>query len=361
MEYGDICISCFKRKTYELCEHCGFAESEEKRRAALPARMMLCQKYLIGEILNIDKTAVDYKAFDIEKEEIVEIREYFPRDAATRDSDGLRIVVQGDEREEAFLKNIYSIEKSSKKMTAFNSSPNIVNIFDSFFENDTVYIVKEYIEGVYLDDFVKANGGKLESETAVSIMGHVLDGLGQLHKEGLIHRGLTPKSIILTANNEVKITNFNFLKEASPYKDEAMTVHFTPGYAPAEQYRSKSKQGSFVDIYSAGAVLYRILTGKKPTDSLDRMAGETLVPPSEIDPNIADNISRSVMKAMEMTAELRFKTANEFKQCLTEKKSVCNIDDELEIIKKKRIKNTVAAVACVLAASAGVLLYIIFG
>ncbi len=361
MEYSNICISCFEPKSGDVCEHCGYVESEEKRRSALPARTLLNRKYLIGELINISKTAVDYKAFDVENEKIVEIQEYFPRDVAVRDSLGFNVLVDSDENLAIYQKNLTSIEKNSNKMMIFNSSPYIVNFFDCFLENNTVYIVKEYIEGVFLDDFVKSNGGVLDTETALSIMIPVLDGLNQLHKEGLIHRGLTPKSIILTVNNEVKITDFNFLKEASPYKDEAMTVHFTSGYAPSEQYKSKSKQGPFSDIYSAGAILYRILTGKKPTDSLDRTAGDLLAAPKDLNPDIPDNISLSIVKAMDMTAELRFKTATDFKKCLIEKKDICSIDNELKTIKKNRVRNAIVISACVLVASIAVVLYIIFG
>lgn len=361
MEYGNICISCFQKKAGDVCENCGYIESGERRRSLLPARTLLKGKYLVGELININQTSIDYKAFDTEKERIVEIQEYFPGDVVVRDSDSLEVVVASSENLNSYQKNLTSIEANGKKMINFSESPYILNYFDCFFENNTVYIVKEYIEGMLLDDFVKSNGGTLDTETALSIMVPVLDGLNQLHKEGLIHRGLTPKSIILTVNNEIKIANFRFLKEASPYKDEAMTVHFTPGYAPSEQYKSKSKQGPFSDIYSAGAILYKILTGKKPTDSLDRMAGDELVPPNELNPDIPENVSLSIMKAMNMMAELRFKTATDFKKCLTEKKDIYSIDDELKTIKKNRIRNAVVISACVLVATVAIVLYIIFG
>ena len=261
MNFEKICTSCFQEKEDVICNKCGYIEPESRRKSLLPARVFLNDRYIIGEVVNIDNSSIEYKAWDTKEERIVEIQEYYPREIVSRDADDIGVTVASQSNAEAFRKNITSIINSATKMIEVSESPYIVNTYDCFECNNTVYIVKEYMEGMYLSDFIESNGGKVDPDTAVSIIVPVLEGLSQIHKAGLVHRSVTTRSIIITVDNEIKIGNFRFIKEASPYKDENMTVHFSAGYAPPEQYKTKSKQGAFSDVYSVGAVLYGL--GKK--------------------------------------------------------------------------------------------------
>lgn len=357
MNFENLCVSCFKEKSGEYCEHCGFKEPEKAAKSTLPVRTRLCSgRYFIGETINIDKNSTEYKVLDTQSGKTVEIQEYFPREIASRNKQTMALEVNSADNTDAYRKNVMTIMMNARAMFEFADSPNIVNIYDCFEENNTVYIVKEYIEGMRLSDYVADCSGKLDTETALSIMVPVLDGLNSLHKAGLIHRALTPKCIIITSDNKIKISDFRFLKEASPYKDTAMTVHVTPGYAPPEQYRSKSKQGPFSDIYSAGAILYRILTGEKPTDALNRQVEDTLPDAISLNSGIPENVSVSIMKALELVTELRFKSASDFKNGLIGIKEVPDIDKALNEEKKKKfIRTTVILVAAVAAITAFIL------
>ncbi len=349
MNYEKLCMSCFKESNGKTCKSCGYAEPDMRSRTMIPARTLLGGRYLIGEVVNLDNVSIEYKALDVQLNRVVEIQEYYPRTIVTRNAEGDILEVNSEDNREIFQKNVMTIKNNALKMTEFSNSPYIVNVYDSFESNNTVYVVKEYIEGVLLGDFIKTSGGRLDINTALSIINPVLEGLSQIHKAGLVHRDLTPKSIILTANNEIKISEFRFLKEASPYKDENMTIHFSSGYAPPEQYRTKSKQGPFTDIYSAGAVLYRMITGKKPVEAISRLNEDDIVPPEDFIPEIPDYISISIMKALNVTAELRFKSASDFKNCLINKKDVVDVDEEIKNIKTKKYLRTTRIILLVLA------------
>lgn len=359
MDYENLCISCFREKDDEICKYCGYIEQENRRKSLLPSRMLLNERYIIGEVVNADKSSIEYKAWDTKENRIVEIQEYYPREVAFRDENGIDVAVIMSENLNVFRKNINSIMSSAKKMMDFSDSPYLVNIYDCFECNNTAYVVKEYLEGTLLSDFISSYGGKVDVETAVSVVVPVLEGLSQLHKAGLVHRAISPKSIIITVDNDVKTGNFRFLKEASPYKDENMTVHFSSGYAPPEQYRTRSKQGAFSDIYSVGAVLYRMLAGRRPADALERTGKDELVPPKTYNKQIPDNVNISIMKAMNMTSELRFKTVADFKNGLLEKKAVVDIDDKLKSVKNENKKRTIIAAAATAAAVIGFALYMI--
>lgn len=359
MNYEKLCISCFRENENEICRYCGYIEPYNRRKSLLPSRMLLNERYIIGEVVNADKSSIEYKAWDTKEERLVEIQEYYPEEVAFRGENGLDVNVITEENCNVFRKNTASIMTGAKEMMEFSDFPCLVNVYDCFECNKTVYVVKEYLEGMLLSDFIGSYGGKLDVETAVSAVVPVLEGLSQLHKAGLVHRAISPESIIVTADNDIKTGNFRFLKEASPYKDEDTTVHFSSGYTPPEQYSAKSKQGAFSDIYSVGAVLYRMLSGKRPADALERTGQDKLIPPKNFNKSIPDYVSISIMKAMNMTPELRFKTAADFKNALLGKKAVVDIDSELKAAKAESKKRAVIAAAATLAAAAGFVLYML--
>ena len=81
-----------------------------------------------------------------------------------------------------------------------------------------------------------------------------------------------------------------------------------PGYAPAEQYRTKSRQGPFTDLYALGACMYQAATGEKPQESLARAMHDDLRPPKELNPEVPEYLSDIIMKAMAMDEDERLKT-----------------------------------------------------
>lgn len=333
MEGKDICISCFCEKNGAVCGRCGFAETEQRKSSLLPARTLLGGRYLIGEVDSVDETAVDYKAWDSEESRIVEIQEYFPRTVVSRENGSAELTVISAGRLREYENNIAEIKINAEKASKVRCS-DMIEIYDSLFCNNTVYVVKEYAEGMYLSDFLEDNGGKFDAETATAVMIPVLNALTAVHKAGLFHGAISSQNIILTVNNEIKISDYGFLKTVFPYGEEDRTVHYAAGYAPPESYRSNGVQGSYSDIYSAAAVLYRVLIGRKPSDALNRMNGERLVPPIEIDGKIPPHISDSIMKAMNMEPDMRFGNAADFIYCLTAERDVSEFNDKTEGIRK---------------------------
>ncbi len=329
----DICISCFCEKNGAVCGKCGYAETEQRNGSLLPARTLLSGRYLIGEVDCIDPEAVDYKAWDSEESRIVEVQEYFPRAVVSREDGSAELTVSSTANVQEYERNVAEIRINAEKAAKIRCR-DMIEIYDSFNCNNTVYVVKEYAEGMYLSDFLEDNGGKFDADAATAVMIPVLNVLTAIHKAGLFHGALSANSIILTVNNEIKISDYGFLKTVFPYSDEDKTVHFVPGYAPPESYRSTGVQGSYSDIYSAAAVLYRVLIGKKPSDALNRMNGEELAPPIELDPKIPPHISDSIMKAMDMEPKMRFGNAADFICCLSSEKDVSEFSDKTEGIRK---------------------------
>lgn len=334
MSKKEVCISCFCEKEGAVCSRCGYAESENRKNSLLPARTLLEGRYLTGEVIGIDSASADYKALDTEKKMIVEIQEYFPRDTVSRKTGSNELEANFLEQTRAYDRIVEEIKIDAEKAESFSNEENLLRIIGSFKCNNTVYVVKEYVEGMYLSDFMKANGGSFDSETVLSIMVPVLNGLSVLHDAGMFHGAVSSQNIILTVNNQIKISDYGFFKKILPCMEDDITVRFDPGYAPPENHRVNMRKGAFSDVYSVAAVIYEMLTGKKPSDALNRMNGEKIVAPKELNPEIPDHVNDSVMKALDMNPEARFANASDFRSCITGEKEISEFSSKPHGTKK---------------------------
>ena len=138
-----------------------------------------------------------------------------------------------------------------------------------------------------------------------------------------------------------------------------MTVYFTPGYAPPEQYSSNSRSGPFSDIYSVGATIYRMLAGKAPRDALARLSGNDLPTLSELDPGIPKHVSDTVQKAMEMNEDMRIKSAADFKKYLRGEKEIVVIPNGNGLDERKKMKRMITALAVLAAIAVAVWIFVL--
>jgi serine/threonine protein kinase len=344
--------------TQTTCPYCGYVESGNRKHAYLPARYLLQDRYLIGEVISGDKNGVCYKAADIRGGEIVEVQEHFPREIVMRDSDGVTVTALTQDDADWPTKEVKTLLRNAQSMMQFTDCDGIIRVRDTFEANRTVYIVNEYLEGMTLEDYLRANGGTVDAETALSIIIPVLDGLTKLHEANLIHRAVTPKNIILTSDNTVKLINYVFLKEASPFQESEMTVYFSPGYAPYEQYVSKERRGSYSDIYSVGAVLYRMLIGAPPQDAVERNSEDRLREQLQA-AELPEYLALCIRKAMDMNKDIRFKSAADMKSALLQKEPVADVDGYLNRAQKRRRIGIIIALTAVLAVLLAILAVLI--
>ena len=196
------------------------------------------------------------------------------------------------------------------------SHHNIVNLLDVGTEEDYRYIVLEYIEGRTLKDIIDEKGA-LSPETAVQIAVRILSALQHMHKNGIIHRDIKPQNILIHSEGHVKVSDFGIARMADSgtigKTDMVMgSVHyFSPEQAQGKEVSAAS------DIYSAGIVLYEMLTGSVPFD------GDTPVaiamqhvnvpprPPHILNPDISPALERVVLKALEKDPEDRYQQAQD--------------------------------------------------
>ncbi len=210
------------------------------------------------------------------------------------------------------------------------NNPNIVNIYDSgeesiLLENGQTervpYLVMEYVKGQTLRDIIKANG-PLNQRDAEHVMIGVLSALEYSHRMGIIHRDIKPGNIMISEQGVVKVMDFGI---ARALDDSATTMTQSQGVVGTAQYLSPEQaRGESVDmrsdIYSAGCVLYEMLTGRPPFtgDSAVAIAyqhvSEVAPKPSSLVPGLSPMWDSICGKAMAKDRQNRYATAAEFKQ-----------------------------------------------
>ena len=212
------------------------------------------------------------------------------------------------------------------------NNPNIVNIYDSGEEVVTTetgqtehlpYLVMEYVKGQTLRDILKVNGA-LSQRDAEQVMVGVLNALEYSHRMGIIHRDIKPGNIMISEQGVVKVMDFGI---ARALDDSAATMTQSQGVVGTAQYLSPEQaRGESVDmrsdLYSAGCVLYEMLTGRPPFtgDSAVAIAyqhvSEVATPPSSVVPGLPKMWDSICAKAMAKDRQNRYATASEFKNDL---------------------------------------------
>ena len=310
------------------------AEKESPR--CLAVNTVLAGKYLVGPVLGEGGFGITYAGYDLNMETKIAIKEYFPVELVTRDttrrpadgsdpSDGIsasgggsdRVISLSGEKSKTYQQGLKKYVDEARNVSQFSGTPGIVSVKDFFYENDTAYIVMEYIEGVSLKEYLKQKGGRLSEEEALAILRPVLEALEQVHGAGIVHRDISPDNIMLTFAGEggaiaaVRLIDFGAARMTAKNDQKSLTIILKHGYAPEEQYRSHGEQGPWTDVYALCAVLYRMLTGKVPEPAMDRLFSDGLKRPEELGAAVSPAVSEAIMRGLAVKKDDRIQTVKE--------------------------------------------------
>ncbi len=215
------------------------------------------------------------------------------------------------------------------------SHPNIVSIYDVGIEQDTQYLVMEYVEGINLKEYISEHG-PLKQDKLIDIGIQICDALDHAHSNKIIHRDIKPHNILLTNSGKVKVTDFGIARAVT----EA-TVTYTGGFMGSVHYLSPEQAKGDItdyksDLYSAGVVLYEMATGHMPHEGESPITialkhiQDVPKKPTEIDAEISQKLEFVILKAMERDKDKRFSSAGEMKSYLE------RIDSNIPFIDSKR-------------------------
>ena len=351
---SQICFRCFKIKgDYEVCPHCGYVEDTKAEQVyQLKPGTILRDRYIIGTSIGFGGFGITYRAFDTALGTVVAVKEFYPAGLVNRGDGETKVGVFSGEKEEEFKRQLRRFLEEARNMAMFSKERDIVNVFDYFEENQTAYIIMEYVDAPLLKTKLKEKG-KFSSEEAVPYMKAILDALSKIHARGIIHKDISPDNIFLTGQESIKLFDFGAAKlQGAQSQDRTEAAVVKAGYTPPEQYRVNQEQGPYMDLYAAGAVFYEMLTGEKPIEAPDRAAEDILKKPSEFDASIGKHLERVILKALAMRPQFRFQSAKEMKAALEGKEEILLPEEELSKAKKKKRRKTAGMAAAVFIAAA---------
>lgn len=333
------CLNCMEvfDEVFGVCPYCGFIIGAPAKEAYhLNPGTVLRDRYVVGTTVGFGGFGITYRAWDKTLDKKVAIKEFYPNGIVNRVPGEKEVIIYSGNRANEFQNGKVRFLAEARNMARFNTHPNIVNVYDFFEENNTAYIVMEFLEGMSYKKYIAVNGGWVDVDTAVKVVLSVLDALNEIHKVKILHRDISPDNIFMVPlesgsdNYQVKLIDFGAARFSSGEDEKTLSVILKPGYAPPEQYRTKSKQGPWTDIYAVGAVLYRSLTRRMPEESVNRMVEDHLMPPHELVPEVPPYLSDSIMRAMALNQELRFQNVDQFREAIQNKAKVLSVSSELK-------------------------------
>jgi len=256
------------------------------------------------------------------------IKEYFFKDYCLRNPKTCFVETNSETGKEIFDKNKEKIIREARILAEIHH-PNVVNVLEVFKQNNTVYIVMEFISGHSLKHEVEKNGvfteGKLKK--TIYTVGQALD---YIHEKNILHLDIKPSNILIDKNDNLKLIDFGISKKYDLSNDQETSTALlaaSKGYASIEQYDSEGIQvfSPCPDIYSLGATMYYLVTGQVPTESILRST-KGLQNPRELNPAISENTENVILKAMALNASDRYQTVMELLSDLGFDPSVNKID-----------------------------------
>lgn len=315
-----ICYNCFQ--TCDVsgpCPHCGYGPAQDagKFPQALPHGSILAGQYITGRILGQGGFGITYLALDNKSGERVALKEFLPDTMAGRSAGTLQVTAHSGDRGDNFQYGLERFLDEARILAKFIGNPNIVGVRSYFQENGTAYFTMDYIEGVSFKTYLREHGGRIDWQDAARILLPVMEALEAVHREGLIHRDVTPDNIYVVGDGGVKLLDFGAARYSLGDKSRSLDVVLKPGYAPKEQYIRRGKQGPYTDVYSIAACFYAAVTGYLPPEALERMDNDELVLPSTYGVKLPSALEDVILHGLEVQPADRYQTMDEFRSALT--------------------------------------------
>ena len=318
MDYCIYCMAELSDRAAKFCPVCGKSLAYDCPSHHLMPGTLLSRKYLVGVAIGEGGFGITYIGRDLNLEMKVAIKEYYPNGYANRNNTASPGVTEPKtaDRREYFDRGRRRFLREARALAKFSGEPGIVDVRDFFEENNTAYIVMEYLEGQTLKEYLLKNG-VIPGDTVIQMLVPVMRSLQKVHKEGIVHRDISPDNIMLVGN-QVKLLDFGAARSISSEDQKSLSVLLKPGYAPEEQYRSRGNQGPWSDVYALCATIYKCITGNTPDDSTERLVNDSLKKPSELGVEISPKVEMAIMKGLAVFAENRYQNIEELMVALFE-------------------------------------------
>ena len=204
---------------------------------------------------------------------------------------------------------------------------NIIRIFDAGNQGNIYYMVMEYVDGGNAQEMIEERG-RLTPDEVLEFGIVISDALLEAHTNNVIHRDIKPENIMITREGRIKIADLGLAKQlGDSYSSTMIGASIgTPNYISPEQVKNSQSADHRCDIYSLGATLYHMLTGKVPFEGesnyevMRKHCEQELIPPQEIHQGLPTPLCKAICKMMAKKPDDRFQSCEEINQILNKYK-----------------------------------------
>ncbi len=357
-----LCFGCMREKPdfSPECPHCKFDETKGNDPQALPIKSVLQKRYYVGKTFNVNGEGFTYIGYDSLKDCPVRIREYFPDGMAQRINTLVKPLAQYGFAFENYRLEFNSLAKNLSRMNGFSG---LLNILDIFEENGTSYYVTEYVEAITLRDFLLRNGGILNFEQIRPLIMPLLSTISSLHSVDIIHRGISPDTILVGKDGKLRLTEF-CIKEARTARGE-FKANLHKGYAAIEQYGFDGEQGPWTDVYAIGALVYRMLVGNPPPEATVRVTEDKMTIPADVARSLSGSALSALANSLEIMPDERTGSVEEFRADILSTPKLSpkynNKTGEVKAVASKQYKRKIIIISvCAVLASLAIIAAILF-
>lgn len=309
-----LCMGCMEsiEDRVTTCPYCGYDETTLRQESYyLAPGTIVGGKYIVGRVLGYGGYTITYLGMDAELNRKIIVKEYLPSDFSTRSEGEKEVTIYSGDALEQFEQGLTTFLNEANRIQHLENIPGITKVYDCVAENDTGYVISEYLKGHTLKEVLDSGRSFTPQETK-NFISQILEGLRLVHPLDVIHCDIAPETIMITDTGEIKLLDFGATRYVTTANSKSLAIILKQGYAPEEQYRSRGNRGPWTDVYALAAVMYRMITGLVPDESVDRALADELKEPSKLGIQIPKNMENALMNALNVYQKDRTPSAEVF-------------------------------------------------
>ena len=265
---------------------------------------------MIGRQLGQGGFGITYIGMDTTLLQTVAIKEYFPFGAVRR-NDRNEIELYDEKYRKDYEKGLESFLCEGRILARFSNLTAVVGVKNFFHENNTAYLVMDYVEGLSVREYVKRYG-VLSPDRTLFLVQQVIADMQMIHHKQVLHRDVSADNLIITHNGSLKLIDFGATRQEFTKNQYTGTILCKQGYSAIEQYSTGRNQGPWTDIYGLCASIYFMLTGVVPDSAPDRIQNDCVRSLVQMDEIAMPKVQKeAIMKGLAVEVEHRYHTMAE--------------------------------------------------
>ena len=308
------CSKCMEEIHGYPCPRCKFdIASFQPKSYALAPNTILHGRYLLGVPLGQGGFGITYIAWDLEEKKKVAVKELYPSGHASRYSTGGTDVIWSGDRESKLLMvdGPAVFRKEAAKMQKLKDVPQVVQVCEVFTDNNTAYIVMDFVAGITLKDYLMENG-PLNWDKTQKLLVPAIEAMIRVHKAGLIHRDISPDNMMIEPSGKIRILDLGAAKDLNTNSGASSMIVAKGGFSPLEQYSQRGGSGTWTDVYALAATICYTLSGKTLPASVDRVNGDGDLWEQPVYKKLPPYVLAALQKALAVSPKDRTQTMEQF-------------------------------------------------